>query len=56
LSDVSRAESLAKNANNMYAQTRLMELKRLWNIKNDPEIGIVESFEDEDSYFLEKSE
>jgi len=56
LTDVSRAESLAKNANNMYAQTRLMELKRLWNIKNEPEIGIAESFEDEDSYFAEVDE
>jgi superfamily II DNA or RNA helicase len=51
LSDVSRAESLAKNANNLYAQTRLRELKNLWGIKNNPEIGETETFEDEISYF-----
>ena len=46
LSDVSRAESLAKNANNLYAQTRLRELKNLWGIKNNAEIGETETFED----------
>jgi len=51
LSDVSRAESLAKNANNLYAQTRLRELKNLWGINNDSEIGETETFEDEISYF-----
>ena len=51
LSDVSRAESLAKNANNLYAQTRLRELKNLWGIKNNPEIGETETFEDEISFF-----
>jgi len=51
LSDVSRAESLAKNANNLYAQTRLRELKNLWGIKNNSEIGETETFEDETSYF-----
>ena len=51
LSDVSRAESLAKNANNLYAQTRLRELKNLWGINNNSEIGETETFEDEISYF-----
>jgi superfamily II DNA or RNA helicase len=51
LSDVSRAESLAKNANNLYAQTMLRELQNLWGIKNKPEIGETETFEDEISYF-----
>jgi hypothetical protein len=35
------------NANNLYAQTRLRELKNLWGIKNKPEIGETETFEDE---------
>jgi superfamily II DNA or RNA helicase len=51
LSDVSRAESLAQNANNLYAQTRLMELIRLWNLKNDKSVAVTETFEDESNYF-----
>lgn len=51
LSDVSRAESLAKNANNLYAQTRLRELKNMWGLHNKPELGETETFEDEVSYF-----
>lgn len=55
LSDVSRAESLARNANNLYAQTRLMELIRIWHRKNEKIIGEVEMQEDETNYFSELS-
>jgi superfamily II DNA or RNA helicase len=34
LTDVTRAETMALNSNNMYAQVRLRELIRLWGIKN----------------------
>lgn len=35
ITEVTRAETMARNANNLYAQVRLRELIRLWAIKNN---------------------
>jgi superfamily II DNA or RNA helicase len=49
ISDVDRAESFAHSANNLFAQTRLREMQRYWNLKNG-QIGLAQSevFEEDD--------
>ena len=44
---MSRAETMAKNANNLYAQVRLRELMRLWAFKNNEEQAPDIDFEDD---------